>query len=311
MKKFLLKGIGFFILFIIFYVVCLFGYSSFAPQKFRKNVIYVRNGYGYLSTRLVEADKYGPVDVLALGSSHTYRGFDPRIFKRYGISLFNLGSSSQSPVQTEYLLKKYLDKFHPKVVIYDVYYTTLECDGVESGLDVFSNTQKFDMGLLSMALKLNTIPSYNTFIYSYLKTLKGAKVDTAKIKNLDTYIPGGFVERTLKADEYNGQRIAPVHLEMNDMQLKSLNNIIRILKEKNIKLILVQTPFTPDKFASVTNRDSLDHYLSSLKDATYYNFNDTNIYKSNYFFDFTHLNNKGVEMYDSILINKLFPGGRL
>ncbi|PQJ12597.1 hypothetical protein CJD36_002295 [Flavipsychrobacter stenotrophus] len=281
------------------------------PKKLQKNVLYLKNSTGHLSTRLAEADTCSQVDVLALGSSHTYRGFDPRIFRRHGISLFNLGSSAQSPIQTEYLVKKYIDKIHPRVVVFDMYYTILQCDGTESALDLFSNSPGIDKGLFEMALKVNTIPAYNTFVYSWFKTLNRQNIKEPAIKNNDTYIPGGFVERTINNNQYHGQHIAPAHFEINELQLKSLQNIVKILKEKNIRLILVQTPYAPDSYRSVVNRDSLDRYLSSLKDAEYYNFNDTNIFKNDYFFDFSHLNSKGVEVYDSILINKLFPGGHL
>ena len=311
MKIFLIKGFSFLIAFIVLYVACVYAIGGMSQKRFRKTVMYVRNGYGFMSTRMAEAEKSGPVDVLAIGSSHVYRGYDPRIFKQYGISLFNMGSSAQSPVQSEYLIKKYIDKLKPKVVVLDVDYTEFENEGIESAIDIFSNVPSFDKGLLTMALKLNSIPGYNTYIYSYIKTLQGVSVDTARERDMDIYIPGGFVQRDVKANEYVGQLIPATVIKMNNMQLKALQHIIEILKEKNIKLILVQTPAAPDQVASIKNSDSLDHYFSSLKGVEYHNFNDTNMYKNNCFFDYAHLNATGVAKYDSIFINTLFPGGKL
>ena len=49
--------------------------------------------------RKIDADTTINIDVLVLGSSHAYRGFDPRIFKKAGIKLFNFGSSGQTLLQ--------------------------------------------------------------------------------------------------------------------------------------------------------------------------------------------------------------------
>ncbi|NHW60088.1 hypothetical protein HA378_33495, partial [Escherichia coli] len=74
-------------------------------------------------------------------SSHAYRGFDTRVFSKNGISSFNLGSSSQSPINTQVLLKQYLDRIKPKMIVYEVYAGTLSADGVESSLDMLSNNK--------------------------------------------------------------------------------------------------------------------------------------------------------------------------
>ena len=76
------------------------------------------------------------VDVLFLGSSHAYRGFDPRIFRKRGYSSFNLGSSAQTPSQTKVWLKRYLKHLNPKIVIYEVYPGTFSSDGIEASLDL-------------------------------------------------------------------------------------------------------------------------------------------------------------------------------
>ena len=74
------------------------------PVWLNNNLIYKQRG-GHLHSRLLEINKHQNVDVLFLGSSHAYRGFDTRIFKESGIASFNLGSSSQAPVQSLLLLK--------------------------------------------------------------------------------------------------------------------------------------------------------------------------------------------------------------
>ena len=87
-------------------------------------------------TRLNEVKNIKNIDILFLGSSHTYRGFDTRVFKKNGYNSFNLGSSSQSPIQTLTLTKRYLNQLNPKLIVYEVYPTTFTIDGIESSLDI-------------------------------------------------------------------------------------------------------------------------------------------------------------------------------
>ena len=95
------------------YLLLLVFWGELTPPLLKKNLNYKKGSYGHLYSRIRELKKTHDVDILFLGSSHTYRGFDPRIFARHGFHTFNLGSSSQSPIQTEILLKRYLDKLNP------------------------------------------------------------------------------------------------------------------------------------------------------------------------------------------------------
>src|SRR5215217_8103310 len=85
------------------------------------NLKFPIGGNGHLFSRLKELDTVKNVDILFLGSSHAYRGYDVRKFNRLGYSAFNLGSSAQTPVQTELLVKTYLAQLNPKVVILDIH----------------------------------------------------------------------------------------------------------------------------------------------------------------------------------------------
>ena len=52
------------------------------------NINYRIGSSGHMYSRLLEVKSYGRVDLLFLGSSHTYRGFDTRIFSKYGYELW-------------------------------------------------------------------------------------------------------------------------------------------------------------------------------------------------------------------------------
>ena len=49
---------------------------------------------GHLNGRIKDIRNYHDVDILFLGSSHSYRTFDTRFYEARGYSCFNLGSST-------------------------------------------------------------------------------------------------------------------------------------------------------------------------------------------------------------------------
>src|SRR5690606_34946967 len=105
------------------------------------NLNYRIGSHGHLFSRLSEADTIQNVDILIIGSSHAYRGYDVRLFGSNGSKVFNLGSSAQTPIQTEYLVNKYINDFKPKFIVFDIYPKVLCIDGVESTMDLLSNVK--------------------------------------------------------------------------------------------------------------------------------------------------------------------------
>ena len=68
------------------------------PDAYTKNINHRMGAYGHVFSRFQEAASSQNIDVLILGSSHAYRGFDTRIFAEQGIRAFNLGTSAQTPI---------------------------------------------------------------------------------------------------------------------------------------------------------------------------------------------------------------------
>ena len=111
-------------------------------------------------SRLKEANDHGPVDILVLGSSLAYRGIDPRQFAAAGYTLFNLGSSSQTFIQTEVLVERYLDRFDPELIIIEVDPWPFHTEGVESAVDLIANGS-LDLELLKMTCRVGNIKTFN------------------------------------------------------------------------------------------------------------------------------------------------------
>src|SRR3546814_19469806 len=89
-------------------------------------------------------------------------GFDPRIFKEAGYKTVNLGSSSQSPVQTDFLVNEYIDSLNPKLIVYEVYPFVFSIDGVEPSTDVISN-EFINWNMFVTIAKQHNVKLYNTF----------------------------------------------------------------------------------------------------------------------------------------------------
>ena len=83
MKTFVLKILIFIFFTCLFYFINLIFFGDFINTSFKSNLIYFLGGYGHTHSRLAEVKTYKDVDILFLGSSHAYRGFDTRIFSKH------------------------------------------------------------------------------------------------------------------------------------------------------------------------------------------------------------------------------------
>ena len=142
MSLFVRKLISFTGVVIIIYITAfaaLFFVSSFnIPLVFRiTNANILKGGFTYVSFR--QFDKAKKYDVILLGSSHAYRGYDPAIFREYGYRMFNLGTNSQGNLVSYVIAKNYINKSNCSTVILDVYDRVFTTTRMESLSDVVQN----------------------------------------------------------------------------------------------------------------------------------------------------------------------------
>ena len=303
MKNFILNIILFFVFSVLFYMTVLFVWGLYLPTILKPNLNYKIGSTGHLFTRLAEAKKVSDVDVLFLGSSHAYRNFDTRIYSEIGLTSFNLGSSGQTHIQTNVLMRRYLERMNPKLVIYEVYPETFNLDGVESSLDVIAN-DKNDSRSVNMALQINNIKTYNTLLYGimldFLNINNGFKEPIEK--GVDKYIPGGFVERRI--NYFTPVVFNDKDIKFNKEQTEAFTDNLSFLKSKKIKVILVYAPIPPSNYESYSSNKYYDNIMANF--AKYYNFNELmELNDSLYFMDSDHLNQKGVELFNLKLIEVL------
>jgi hypothetical protein len=304
MRKFI-KSVFLFIPFVVtLYILLVLAWGEFVPRSFSPNLVLGSNGHTY--TRLQEARNTSGVDILFLGSSHTYRGFDPRIFEMNGCTSFNMGSPFQSPIQTEMLLKRYLDQVNPRLVIYEVYPLTFATDGLESSLDLIANDRN-DFSSVRLALRNNHVKVYNSLLYGFYKDLfkSDNPFGEEMVTGDDKYIAGGYVEKKIKY--FGHTTYEDQEWNFRPEQFRAFENIIEMFRESGIDYILVQAPITGALYRSYTNNEFFDSIMD--RSGVYLNFNNLiTLNDSLHFFDSHHLNQTGVEIFNNRLINKLSKG---
>jgi hypothetical protein len=285
------------------YVLCVIVTGNFEAGLHRKNLSYRKGSIGYLYSRLHEIPRSADVDILFLGSSHCYRGFDTRIFSQHGLRTLNLGSSAQSVLQTEVLLKRYLGTIKPKMIIWEVSPASLMSDGVESSLDVVSNDTN-DVLSVMMALRQNHITVYNTLLYAiYLDVFhQNASFTETRRKADDIYIDGGFVEKD--PQQYQIIRRGASDVVLNATQFAAFEECIALIRQRGCRLLMVQAPIASTLYASYLHHDEFDSMIGSY--GAYLNFNTILALRdSTDFYDSDHLNHSGVRAFNDTLIAML------
>ncbi len=303
MKKYLLQSFVFILFAILIYGIALVVWQHSFPYILKPNLTYKIGSYGHMFSRIKEAKINQNVDVLFVGSSHAYRGFDTRIFKANGFQTFNLGSSSQTPIQTYILLKRYLKTIHPKLIVFEVNPISFSSDGVESSLDIIAN-DKNDCYSVEMALKVNNIKTYNALIYGFESDWLGLNKSFHEASEIDgdTYISGGFVER--KMSFYHPEKINKTPVVFQKKQTEAFKKCLDEIKKNNIDLLLVFAPVSPNLYSSYPNIAVFDSTLSTQ--GNYINFNTKlSLNDSLHFYDSHHLNQSGVTLFNTAFIKLL------
>lgn len=298
----------FFVLFtFLMYLALLVFWGSSMQDKYHKNLKYKQGLTGFMHTRLQEADTTKNIDLLFLGSSHAYRGFDPRIFNALHYKCFNFGSSNQTPIQTELLLKQYVRRFKPKLVIYEVFPGNFEMDGVESAVDIISNTSHYGNAFL-YALAVNHVMVYNTCTYAAMRKMfwQDLAFREEKIVGVDTYVEGGFVERSKLFERQVEELGTGLQWNLKPKQLKAFERSLEVLKEENIPYLLVQSPVAKSYFKQYENYAYTDSLFATKGNYINFNYIDSMQYNDETdFYDGHHLSIEGVKKFNASLLNQL------
>lgn len=244
-------------------------------------------------------------DILVIGSSHAYRGYDPRIFKEKGMELFNLGTSAQTPLNTYFLATHYIKRENCKLVIIDIYDEALTSDGMESAADLMQNINStkvvFKMGL---ALKDPRVLNMLAMRFFYAK-------------RQEEYTDHSYVLNGYSQMNDSLKQAAKVEYkldkEVNPVQLKYLEKTLAYLTNHEVNVIMVTHPAPMEWNAHQhTEISGLIKKIAGEFGVKYLDYFSSPGFKTHIdFYDSHHLNQNGVEKFNTMLIRDLSRSGAL
>ena len=271
------------------------------------------------------------LDVVFLGSSHSYCTFDPEIFdEALGTSSFQMGMPLQHMDTTYYTLLEVLNYQHPKCVVLEVYWDMMddEFELTQAGylFQVMKNeelkkqyiTQVFPPGerikYAISAFRYQT--DYFAFKSSDMKKKIELKFDVEtpaaqKQVGQEYYRSKGcnFCDYKMLPDEFDKtnqyRELDGKKWKLNDTQKKYLLKLTDKCKEEGIDIIWVTAPVANVSMDYIKNYDLIYGNFEKLaieNKVTYIDYNRVNKEKklltNDNFRDDAHLNNSGIAIID-------------
>ncbi|MDZ4751323.1 MAG: hypothetical protein SGI87_06880 [Flavobacteriales bacterium] len=242
-------------------------------------------------------------DYIALGSSHAMHGYDPRIFRKSGYTLFNFGSSNQHSKISYMLAKYYLDLPEKPIFLIDVYHAVFQGEVLESNFRFMANIPD-PAAAFSLVRSDPDLRLFNAFATRLFRNEK--KPNTGCY----SYVENGYCQNT----DTISNSLAPYDPapSINEERIAMLDKLLSLLESRNCRYILVAHPMTKaEGFAGVHQ-----HFIKSLQpvidkhnavfiDQTL----ETYLNDKEHFYNQTHMNQAGVELYNARLIPLLKETG--
>ena len=300
-------------------------------------IYYVGNKYSVASTEWEEFYSLpeNSVDMVFLGSSHSYCTFDPLIIDEgLGTSSYQLGMPLQHLDSTYYTLKEVLNYQHPKDVVLEVYWDMLDDDFeiTQAGYlfqvlknkpleeeyirDVFPLSEKIKYNINIFRYQADYFAYRNTKLKERLENNYGVFTPAkARQEGIEKYRSRGYTycnynmlpdefDKTNQFKNFDGKEWAA-----SSAQVKYLNNIIKLCDEKDIRLTFVTAPVANVSLDYIKNYDVIHNYVQKIADDNgikYLDYNilnqDKTLFSIENFRDDAHLNHTGVEVADKYFI---------
>jgi len=255
---------------------------------------------GRINLRIEDIKNIDSLNVLFLGSSHVFMGFDTRIFNKYNLTAFNFGSLAQTPIQTKYLYEKYAKDIVVDLIVFEVNPEIFTSDGVESTIDII-NSENLDYSIFNLCLKTEHPKCWNTLVFKWIQKIMGCKIVPPE---LGSYIKGSGYAPTNACNEKPRQRFNKKYYPVNKNQILAFQDMIELWHNQNIDVVLVQAPVTKNFYWSHLGAPIFDTIMN--KYGRYYNFNELiKLNDSSDFADYHHLNQNGTDIFNEALIKIL------
>ena len=260
----------------------------------------------HIALRFEELQEERDIDVLFIGSSHSLRTFDPRFFERHHIRAFNLGTANQTPMNTYYLLQRYLAQLKPRLVVVEAYWETLEISGVEGTIAITVNRGP-GSDTLKMALATRHPKALNAQWSSLFEHLFG-RATAIQLRPDEAYTSGGWVE-TWQPNGAGEIRRKRHDVVVDEQQMKYLSRTLTLLKTHDARVLMVWAPVTAAWRDLAMNLEDVRHRLTGLSksyDVPFVDLNDAVPLDDRLDFrDDDHLNQRGVDKVLPVFLNVL------
>lgn len=278
------------------------------------------------------------LDMIFLGSSHSYCTFNPEIFDAsLDTNSFQLGMPLQHPDSTYYTLKEVLNYQKPKVVVMEIYFDLLQNDfelnQVKTLFQVLNNKDLKKEYInedfpLSEKIKYKTnILKYQADYFAYKGNEYNNKIknkfnvkdrETKKQKGIEEYASKGYVycNYSMLEDEYDKtnqfKNLNGKDFKFSSKQKEFLLKIINLCKENNIELVFVTAPIANISLDYIKNYDLINKQIENFakeNNIFYVDYNlinkEKNLLTNNNFRDDAHLNDSGVQIVSHHFVNIL------
>ena len=250
-------------------------------------------------------------DIFIYGSSRAVHGYDPKIFSdSLNLACFNSGRENSNILYHSAILKEMLKKHKPKIIVLDVTAKELTWRTAENSKAVLASMilpyVRRDTSFENIARQLfpdELRKAEVSKIYAYNSLVLSLAVGKRKLKhgtNLNGYVP-------LHGDKVQGK--IPAFTDDNDktdpFTTKNFEDFVKMVKDNNIKLYVVQSPILVKHFNSSISLDTIKSILSRYNEPFWdYSF-DTAFYKKQYFYDNLHLNTTGATLFTEKLVSDM------
>lgn len=235
-------------------------------------------------------------DAVVLGSSHAYRGYDPRIFDSCGVHMFVAGSSSQNPIGGKIIYEHVL-KGRTKVIIQDIYDVLFEIDCGESNLRLIQNlpTSKSAWDITQSFVDMRTFTGF---------LVRMASIHPPQEVELKDYVERGYCEK--KGILYRLEPVSDSVFNRNEEVFASFETFIQELAADGVQLILVSHPMPQSPGMAKYHREFLEQFMPLVNKYHLPYFDYTMVtegFGQYEFADNAHLNKAGVAKYNHLLLN--------
>lgn len=188
------------------------------------------------------------IDVLCVGSSHTYCGINPIVmFRDYGIAAFDLAAGFQPTWCSYYYIEEALKKQDPQCIILDIYTACFEPESFENTVQMNLNGMRLSYTKWKALTAYDCDEKLDVFLEFPISHGNYSKI-SAKDYNINTerYLGYYYSNNIAQLSDINSERNMILSIaDKSTISLKSEEWLIKIIescRQKEVDLILVNAP---------------------------------------------------------------------